>query len=74
MIDDSFLTGSKIVMDGGVTCSDDFSILFREEMDIKKLDNGIEIEKTSNNSPIIHISPRSPITNYHNVLRYGRFG
>ncbi len=74
MMDDSFLTGSKIVMEGEVPCSDDFSIFFREEMDIKKLDNGIEIEKINNISPIINISSRSPITNYHNVHRYGRFG
>jgi hypothetical protein len=38
------------------------------------LENGIEIVEISKNRPIIHSVPSNPITNYHNVHRYGRFG
>ena len=74
MMDDSFLTGSKMVTGGGISFSGGFSIFFDEEVDNNKLENGIEIEKISNIMPNIQSAPRNPITNYHNVHRYGRFG
>ncbi len=74
MIDDSFLTGSKMVMFGNVVISGGFSRFFNERIEIKKLENGIEIVEISKNRPIIHSVPSNPITNYHNVHRYGRFG
>ena len=74
IMDDSFLTGSKMVTVGGISFSGGFSIFFGEEVDNNKLENGIEIEKISNIMPNIQSAPRNPITNYHNVHRYGRFG
>ena len=63
-----------MVTGGGISFSGGFSIFFDEEVDNNKLENGIEIEKISNIMPNIQSAPRNPITNYHNVHRYGRFG
>ena len=61
MIDDSFLTGSKMEIKGEIAFSGGFSIFFEEEVDKSKLENGIEIEKNSNIMPNIQTAPRNPM-------------